>query len=90
VFDILTEGGFNTSPGIVDLTRVQPPTKGAMILYRPDAEDEAKVVGTYFGNLTLVPAPAGTLPKGQDVAVVVSGRYQIPPPNTDEPVDCPN
>jgi hypothetical protein len=23
------------------------------------------------------------------VAVVVSGRYQIPPPNTDEPVECP-
>ena len=90
VFDILTEGGFITSPGIVDLTQIQPPTKGAMILYRPDAEDEAKVVGTYFGNLTLVPAPAGTLPKGQDVAVVVSGRYQIPPPNTAEPVDCPN
>ena len=89
VFDILTEGGFNTSPGIVDLTQIRPPTKGAMILYRPDAEDEAKVVGTYFGNLTLVPAPAGTLPKGQDVAVVVSGRYQIPPPNTGEPVDCP-
>jgi hypothetical protein len=49
----------------------------------------AKVVGTYFGNLELVPAPPGTLPKGQDVAVVVSGRYQIPPPNTDEPVECP-
>jgi len=89
VFDILTEGGFITSPGIVDLTQIRPPTKGPMILYRPDAEDEAKVVGTYFGNLTLVPAPAGTLPKGQDVAVVVSGRYQIPPPNTAEPVDCP-
>ena len=56
VFDILTEGGFNTSPGIVDLTQIRPPTKGAMILYRPDSEDEAKVVGTYFGNLTLVPA----------------------------------
>jgi len=90
VFDILTEGGFNTSPGVVDLTQILPPTKGAMILYRPDAESEAKVVGTYFGNLELVPAPPGTLPKGQDVAVVVSGRYQIPPPNTDEPVECPN
>ena len=89
VFDILTEGGFNTSPGVIDLTEIQPPTKGAMILYRSDAESEAKVVGTYFGNLGLVPAPPGTLPKGQDVAVIVSGRYQIPPPSTDEPVDCP-
>jgi hypothetical protein len=89
VFDILTEGGFNTSPGVVDLTEIQPPTKGAMILFAPGAEPMAKVVGTYFGNLELVPAPPGTLPKGQDVAVVVSGRYQIPPPNTDEPVECP-
>jgi LCP family protein required for cell wall assembly len=89
VFDILTEGGFNTSPGVVDLTEIRPPTKGVMILYRPGAEPMAKVVGTYFGNLELVPAPPGTLPRGQDVAVVVSGRYQIPPPNTDEPVECP-
>jgi len=89
VFDILTEGGFNTSPGVVDLTEIRPPTKGVMILYRPGAEPMAKVVGTYFGNLELVPAPSGTLPKGQDVAVVVSGRYQIPPPSTDEPVECP-
>jgi LCP family protein required for cell wall assembly len=89
VFDILTEGGFNTSPGVVGLTEIRPPTKGAMILYRPDAESEAKVVGTYFGNLELVPAPPGTLPKGQDAAVVVGGRYEIPPPPTDEPVECP-
>jgi LCP family protein required for cell wall assembly len=89
VFGILTEGGFNTSPGVVDLAEIQPPTKGAMILYRPDAESEAKVVGTYFDNLGVVPAPPGTLPKGQDVAVVVGGRYEIPPPSTDEPVECP-
>jgi LCP family protein required for cell wall assembly len=89
VFDILTEGGFNTSPGIVDLTEIQPPTKGSMILYAWGAEPMAKVVGTYFGNLGLVPAPPGTLPKGQDVAVVVGGRYEIPPPSTDEPVECP-
>jgi LCP family protein required for cell wall assembly len=89
VFDILTEGGFNTSPGEVDLTKIQPPTKGSMILYARGAEPMAKVVGTYFGNLALVPAPQGTLPKGQDVAVVVGGRYEIPPPSTDEPVECP-
>src|ERR687897_1897480 len=89
VFDILPEGGFNTSRGVVDLTEIRPPTKGPMILYAAGAEPMAKVVGTYFGNLELVPAPPGTLPRGQDVAVVVSGRYEIPPPNTDEPVECP-
>ena len=89
VFDILTEGGFNQSPGIVDETVVTPPAKGSMILYRSGAEDMAKVVGSYFGNLDLVPAPAGTLPRGQDVAVVVTDRYQVPPPNPSGPVNCP-
>ena len=90
MFDILTEGGFNASPGVIDLTVVRPPTKGSMILYRAGAEPMAEVVGTYFGNLDLVPAPPGTLPNGQDVAVVVGGRYEIPPPNTNEPVECPS
>jgi hypothetical protein len=49
----------------------------------------AKVVGSYFGNLQLVPAPAGALPKGQDVAVVVTDRYHVPPPNPNGPIDCP-
>jgi LCP family protein required for cell wall assembly len=89
VFDILTEGGFNQSPGIVDQTVVTPPAKGSMILYRSGEEDMAKVVGSYFGNLDLVPAPAGTLPRGQDVAVVVTDRYQVPPPNSSGPVNCP-
>jgi LCP family protein required for cell wall assembly len=90
VFDILTEGGFNTSPGVIDLTVVRPPTKGSMILYRAGAEPMAEVAGTYFGNLDLVPAPPGTLPNGEDVAVVVGGRYELPPPNTNEPVECPS
>jgi len=89
VFDILTEGGFNQSPGIVDETVVTPPAKGSMILYRSGTEDMAKVVGSYFGNLDLVPAPEGTLPRGQDVAVVVTDRYQVPPPNPNGPVHCP-
>ncbi len=52
-----------------------------MILYRDGAESMAKVVGTYFGNLELVPAPPGALTGGEDVAVVVSGAYQLPAPN---------
>jgi hypothetical protein len=49
----------------------------------------AKVVGTYFPNLELVPAPAGTLPSGLDVAVVVTGGYEIPAPQTGPQVECP-
>jgi hypothetical protein len=49
----------------VDETVVSPPSKGSMILYRSGAEDMAKVVGSYFGNLELVPAPPGALPRGR-------------------------
>ncbi len=89
VSTVLTEGGFNTSPGIVDASAVDAPRKGAMILYREGTEDMAKVVGTYFPNLELVPAPPGTLPVGQDVAVVITGGYRIPAPQTGPQVECP-
>jgi LCP family protein required for cell wall assembly len=89
VFDILTEGGFNTSPGVLDAGSVAVPRGGSMILYRDGAEAMAKVVGAYFGNLELVPAPPGTLSNGEDVAVVLAPRYQLPEPNQDAPVECP-
>ena len=28
-------------------------------------------------------------PEGEDVAVVVGSHYQLPPPQTEEPVECP-
>jgi LCP family protein required for cell wall assembly len=89
ILTILTEGGFNTSPGIVDDSTIRLPAKGPMILYREGAESMAKVVGTYFGNLQLVPAPPGALGSGEDVAVVVTSRYELPEPNESEPVECP-
>jgi|tagenome__1003787_1003787.scaffolds.fasta_scaffold20865006_2 LCP family protein required for cell wall assembly len=85
----LTESGFNSSPGVVTPDDIKPPKKGSMILYREGLDAEAKVVGQYFPDLELVPAPANTLPNGQDVAVVVTGNYEIPPLNAEEPVDCP-
>ena len=88
VFNTLNEGGFNTSTGIVAGIEIDPPAKGSMILYREGSEPLAKVVGSYFSNLELVPAPAGTLAKDEDVAVVVTGRYVIPPPPSGEQVDC--
>lgn len=89
VSNTLTEGGFNTSPGIVTDEGIETPRKGSMILYREGEEPTAKVVGQYFPNLELLPVPARDLPNGQDVVVVVTSRYEIPPPSTDEPVDCP-
>jgi LCP family protein required for cell wall assembly len=89
VLTVLTEGGFNTSPGIVDDSATQLPGKGPMILYRDGAESMAKVVGTYFRNLELVPAPPGSLGAGEDVAIVVTSRYELPDPNEEPPVECP-
>lgn len=89
MFNVLTEGGFDTSPGIVGRADVRSPVKGSAIVYREGFEAEARVVGSYFKNLELVPAPAGALPAGVDVAVVVNGTYQIPPPSTEPPVECP-
>jgi LCP family protein required for cell wall assembly len=89
VLSVLTEGGFNTSPGIVDAGSVSLPKTGPMILYRDGAEPMAKVVGTYLYDLELVPAPAGTLGAGENVAVVVTDGYVPPPPKDEPPVDCP-
>ncbi|HZD17961.1 MAG TPA: LCP family protein [Actinomycetota bacterium] len=89
VYGVLTEGGFDTSPGIVGSVEIDRPVKGAVILYREGAEPQAKVVGSYLRNLELVAAPPETLPEGQDVAVIVTARYAIPPPETAPPVECP-
>jgi len=89
VFNVLTEGGFNTAPGIVDAAAIDAPVKGAVIVYREGEEAKAEVVGSYFRNLERVAAPPGTLPADQDVAVIVTARYEIPPPATEPPVECP-
>ncbi len=89
VFNVLTDGGFDTSAGIVGRSDVRSPVGGPVIVYREGFEPEAKVVGSYFANLELVPAPAGALPAGVDLAVVVTANYQIPPPSTEPPVECP-
>src|SRR3990172_5963505 len=88
-FNVLTDGGFNTSPGIVPGATFGSPVKGSVIVYREGAEPQAKVVGTYYGNLDLVAAPAGTLPAGVDVAVVLTPSYEPPPPSTQPQVQCP-
>ena len=88
-FNALTDGGFNTSAGIVHGASFQAPVKGSVIVYREGAEPQAKVVGAYHRNLDLVAAPAGTLPAGVDVAVVLTPSYESPPPSTEPQVECP-
>lgn len=90
VFDVLTEGGFNTAAGIVGKGEVDSPVRGAVIVYREGLEAEAKVVGSYAGALELVPVPASALPDGVDVAVVANAAYEIPPPDTSGGQECPS
>ncbi len=89
VLDILTTSGFNTGAGIVGRGEVSPPVRGSMILYREGLEPEAKVVQSHAGGLELVPVPASDLPEGVDVAVVVTGQHEIPPPDPAETSECP-
>lgn len=89
VFDTLTDGGFDTSPGILDGTQLDAPGREPLILFREGEESKAKVVGTYFRDLELAPAPPVVMPDGVDVAVVVTPSYEIPPAGTEPPVDCP-
>jgi LCP family protein required for cell wall assembly len=88
-YGVLTEGGFDTSPGIVPGAGFEAPVKGSVIVYREGAEPQAKVVGTYYRNLEVAAAPPGTLPPGVDVAVVLTPRYEPPPPSTEPQVECP-
>jgi hypothetical protein len=87
--EVLTDGGFNTSPGIVGASEIEPPKGGPMILYRQGEDAMAEVVGSYFGGMELIPAPEHVLPPGVDVAVVVTGGYAFPEPQEGEPVECP-
>jgi hypothetical protein len=48
----------------------------------------ADVVLGYLSNLQELPAPAGLLPPGADVAVVIAPTYRLPPPNTTGPTNC--
>jgi LCP family protein required for cell wall assembly len=89
VLDVLTEGGFNTSPGLAGGAGIDPPVRGSIILYRDGQEARARVVGSYFPNMEQVPAPAGALPSGEDVAVVVARGYELPEPSDEAPVECP-
>jgi hypothetical protein len=49
----------------------------------------ARVVGSYLRDLDLVTAEPGTLSNGEDVAVVLGSGYQLPPPESEGPVECP-
>ncbi|HEX9717916.1 MAG TPA: LCP family protein [Actinomycetota bacterium] len=91
VYNMLTEGGFDTSLPIQDVSILgRLPTKGSVIL--PEANTAAgqamaEVVRGYLSNLKVVVAPEGAL-QGVDVAVVIGPNYTLPPPSPAPPVSC--
>jgi hypothetical protein len=88
VFDLLTDGGFDTSPGVVEAS-TDVPVKGSVILHRQGEEAKARVVGSYLRDLEIVGAAPEVFPSDEDVAVVVGRNYELPPPEVDGPVECP-
>ena len=83
MYSLMSFTKFATVPG----ASFGSPVKGSVIVYREGSEPAAKVVGTYYRNLDLVAAPAGTLPVGVDVAVVLTPNYEPPPPSTEPQVE---
>jgi len=88
VIDLLTDGGFDTSPGVVEASP-DVPVKGSVILYRQGEEAKARVVRSYLRDLEIVGAAPEVFASREDVAVVVGRQYELPPPQTDGPVECP-
>ncbi|HEU4354283.1 MAG TPA: LCP family protein [Actinomycetota bacterium] len=91
VLDTLTQGGFLTSPAVMDYSVLGQQVKGSAILFAPGEEAKAEVVAQYVGALEMQAAPRSVLGDA-DVAVVVGPNYEAPdltkaPPQTS--ADCP-
>jgi hypothetical protein len=75
---ILMDGGFDTSPAIVDYATYGADVKGSVIAYRPGHRSDAEVVQKYFPNLQLLEVPNDTL-NGSPVAVFITGNFHLQP-----------
>ncbi len=87
VQDVLSQAGFDISPGLSTYERYAKKVPGSVIAYAPDADAEAQVVKKYFPTLELQQVKG--LPDG--VAVFVDGSYR--PAEVGEgvpPSECPS
>lgn len=78
---VLTNAGFDITPGVIDYATFGADVKGSVIVYKPGHESEAQVVRKYLSNLTIAQAPKGAL-KGSPVAVFITGGFQLQPVGT--------
>ena len=58
VEQILSDAGFDISPGVVDYATYGADVKGSVIAYKPGHQSDAEVVQKYFPNLQLLEVPA--------------------------------
>jgi len=85
---MLSDAGFDVSPGILSATEGPAGVKGPAIVFRPEASASAQVVAAYLPDLRLV--TSGDL-RGAHVAVVIPSSYTLVRPGQGGgSSDCPS
>ena len=74
VEDVLTDAGFDISPGIWPVSEAPIDVTGPAIVFRPGASANAQVVSAYFPDLPLI--PSADL-RGTQVALVIPSSYTL-------------
>ncbi len=88
VEQILSDAGFDISPGVVDYATYGSDVKGSVIAYKPGHQSDAEVVQKYFPNLQLLEVPDDAL-RGSPVAVFISASFHLEPVGSGTPsTDC--
>jgi len=78
VEQILSQGGFDISPGVALYGDFGSSVKGTVLAYSATAADQAAVVHNYFPNIPMKQVPASEL-GGNKVALFVTGAYEPVP-----------
>ena len=74
VESVLSDAGFDVTPGIWSVSEASLDVTGPAIVFRPQASAEAEVVAAYFPDLALV---ASEDLRGAQVAIVVDATYSL-------------
>jgi hypothetical protein len=86
VQELLSQAGFDISPGTSAFTEYGKKVPGSVIAYSPDADAEAQVVQKYFPSLELRQVQG--LP--DDVVVFVDSAYEPAEVGAGAPPECPS
>lgn len=88
VFSVVERSGFDVSPGILDANALPAPVEEAVLLFRPGAEDMARVVHGFVPNLEIREAPDGLLGEA-DVGLVITPTFQPERPGAEDGASSP-